>query len=55
MLGIWWDQVGDVYYELLNLIKTISRALYRAHLMKQSWEFKTTAPTTTTETMKLLR
>ena len=36
MLCIWWDQLGVVYYELLKLNETITRALYRTQLMRLS-------------------
>ena len=40
MLCIWWDQLGVVYYELLKPNETITRALYRTHLMRLSRALK---------------
>ena len=36
MLCIWWDQLGVVYYELLEPSETITGALYRTQLMRLS-------------------
>lgn len=36
MLCIWWDQVGVVYYELLNPNETITGEVYRRQLMRLS-------------------
>ena len=40
MLCIWWDQFGDVYYELLKPNETIIGALYRTQLMRLSRALK---------------
>ena len=40
LLCIWWDQLGVVYYELLNPNETITRALYRTQLMRLSRALK---------------
>ena len=40
MLGIWWDQLGVVYYELLKPNETVTGALYRTQLMRLSWALK---------------
>ncbi|GBP41947.1 Mariner Mos1 transposase [Eumeta japonica] len=34
MICIWWDQLGEVYYELLNPSETITGTLYRIRLMR---------------------
>lgn len=34
MLCIWWDQLGVIYYELLQLDETITGDLYRRQLMR---------------------
>ncbi|GBP85704.1 Mariner Mos1 transposase [Eumeta japonica] len=34
MVCIWWDQLGVVYYELLNPSKTITGILHRSQLMR---------------------
>jgi len=38
--GIWWDQLGVVYYELLKPNETITGSLYRTQLMRLSRAFK---------------
>jgi len=40
MLCIWWDQLGVVYYELLQPNETITGALYRIQLMRLSRALK---------------
>ncbi|GBP07596.1 Mariner Mos1 transposase [Eumeta japonica] len=44
MLCIWWDQLGAVYYELLNPSETITRILYRTQLMRFSRALKEKRP-----------
>ena len=44
MLCIWWDQLGVVYYELLNPSETITGALYRTQLMRLSRALKEKRP-----------
>ncbi|GBP14968.1 Mariner Mos1 transposase [Eumeta japonica] len=40
MLCIWWDQLGVVYYELLNPSETITGTLYRTQLLRSSRALK---------------
>ncbi|GBP86641.1 Mariner Mos1 transposase [Eumeta japonica] len=40
MLCIWWDQLGMVYYEVLNPSETITGILYRPQLMRLSRALK---------------
>ena len=40
MLCIWWDQFGDVYYELLKPNEIITGVLYRTQLMRLSRALK---------------
>jgi len=44
MLCIWWDQLGVVYYELLNPSETITGNLYRTQLMRLSRALKEKRP-----------
>ena len=44
MLCIWWDQIGVVYYELLQQGQTITGDLYRAQLMSLSQALKEKRP-----------
>ncbi|CAH2108047.1 unnamed protein product [Euphydryas editha] len=44
MLCIWWDQLGVVYYELLNPSETITGTLYRTQLMRLSRALKEKRP-----------
>ncbi|GBP87493.1 Mariner Mos1 transposase [Eumeta japonica] len=44
MLCIWWDQLGMVYYELLNRSETITGTLYRTQLMRLSQALKDKRP-----------
>ncbi|GBP44927.1 Mariner Mos1 transposase [Eumeta japonica] len=44
MLCIWWDEVGVVYYELLNPNETITGTSYRTQLMRLSRALKEKRP-----------
>ena len=44
MLCIWWDQLGVVYYELLQPNKTITAELYQQQLMQLSRALKFKLP-----------
>ncbi|GBP63236.1 Mariner Mos1 transposase [Eumeta japonica] len=44
MLCIWWDQLGVVYYELLNPSETIIGTLYRIRLMRLTRALKEKRP-----------
>lgn len=44
MLCIWWDQLGVVYYELLQPSETITGALYRTQLIRLSRTLKEKRP-----------
>ncbi|GBP75843.1 Mariner Mos1 transposase [Eumeta japonica] len=44
MLCFWRDQLGVVYYELLNPSETITGTLYRTQLMKSSRSLKEKHP-----------
>ncbi|GBP11041.1 Mariner Mos1 transposase [Eumeta japonica] len=44
MLCFWWDQLGVVYYELLNPSETITGTLYRTQLMRLSQVLKEKRP-----------
>ncbi|GBP05812.1 Mariner Mos1 transposase [Eumeta japonica] len=44
MLWIWWDQLGVMYYELLNSSVTITGTLYRTQLMRLSRVLKEKRP-----------
>lgn len=44
MLCIWWDQLGVVYYELLNPSETITGTLYRTQLMRLNRALKEKRP-----------
>ncbi|GBP90765.1 Mariner Mos1 transposase [Eumeta japonica] len=44
ILCIWWDQLGVVYYELLNPSETITGTLYRTQLMRLSRALKEKRP-----------
>ncbi|GBP86742.1 Mariner Mos1 transposase [Eumeta japonica] len=44
MLCIWWDQLGVVYYELLNPSEIIIGTLHRIQLMKLSRNLKEKRP-----------
>ncbi|GBP05810.1 Mariner Mos1 transposase [Eumeta japonica] len=44
MLCIWWDQLGVIYYELLNPSETITGTLYRTQLMRLSRVLKEKRP-----------
>ncbi|GBP48861.1 Mariner Mos1 transposase [Eumeta japonica] len=44
MLCIWWDELGVVYYELLNPSETITGTLYRTQLMRLSRALKEKRP-----------
>ena len=44
LLCIWWDQLGVVYYELLQPNQTITGDLYRLQLMRLSRELKEKRP-----------
>ncbi|GBP83919.1 Mariner Mos1 transposase [Eumeta japonica] len=44
MLCIWWDQLGVVYYELLNPSEMITGTLYRTQLMRLSRALKEKRP-----------
>ncbi|CAK9812396.1 Mariner Mos1 transposase [Anthophora quadrimaculata] len=44
LLCIWWDQLGVVYYELLQPNQTITGALYRLQLMRLSRALKAKRP-----------
>lgn len=44
MLCIWWDQLGVVYYELLNSSEKITGTLYRTQLMRLSRALKEKRP-----------
>lgn len=44
MLCIWWDQLGVVYYELLQPNETVTGALYRTQLMRLSRALKQKRP-----------
>lgn len=44
MLCIWWDQLGVVYYELLEPNETITGARYRTQLMRLNQALKQKRP-----------
>lgn len=44
MLCIWWDQLGVIYYELLQPSETITGSLYRTQLMRLSHALKEKRP-----------
>ncbi|GBP21333.1 Mariner Mos1 transposase [Eumeta japonica] len=44
MMCIWWDQLGVVYYELLNPSETITGTLYQTQLMRLSRALKEKRP-----------
>ena len=44
MLCIWWDQLGVVYYELLEPNETITGDVYRRQLMRLSRALKEKRP-----------
>ena len=44
MLCIWWDQVGVVYYELLQPNETVTDDRYQLQLMRLSRELKEKRP-----------
>lgn len=44
MLCIWWDQLGVIYYELLQPNETIAGSLYRTQLMRLSRALKEKRP-----------
>ena len=46
MLCIWWDQLGVVYYELLQPNETITGEVYRRQLMRLSRALKVKRPET---------
>ncbi|GBP57340.1 Glucose-6-phosphate exchanger SLC37A2 [Eumeta japonica] len=53
LLFIWWDQLGMVYYELLNPREIITGTRYRTHLMRLNKALKENAFNTTPDTTKL--
>jgi len=44
MLRIWWNQVGVMYYELLQLSQTINAECYRQHLLNLNRTLKEKRP-----------